>query len=252
MNTYTVSMKEILFGLTERMFEDMFYRLVEEKLISCLECYPEYEFKLGLKGNMWAYAKAHGVEEQWKEVVKNFQQNGIIPSDEENYTFENLTSDIRARYADAECWWRENSQTIIAKARAEQTLQKLVEEEKLPAIVDIMLSKCFRKEMVLPDYVAATTIVLKKWWEHKDAPRSELITFERDCYELHLASRSQKSAEKYFGIKRCLPCSLALALIQDIRQGINVYDPSKEQLRNSRVMYIAAEYGGNHKYKDDL
>ena len=255
MKNYKVrfSPKEISFGLTGYMFEEMNFRgrMVAEKLLECLECYPEYNSKLEMKDAMWVYAQARGIEESWKKLITNFQQ-GILPSNDECYFFENVTSDIEAKYAPREAWFRENFHELKAKAQAEQILQQLIEDEKLPKIVDIMLGMCHRKEMVLPEYVSATPLVLKKWWGIKDNPRNDYLSIEKDCYELHLASGSQKSAKKYFGIKRCFPCSLALALIKDIRNGINVYEPSREQLKKSCVIRLAAEYGGNHEYIDNL
>jgi len=117
-----------------------------------------------------------------------------------------------------------------------------------------MLEKCLRKEMVLPEYVEMTHEVLKKWWVHRHEPQEYEWEGYRlgDCDDLKVSTTSQRMAERIWGIKRCLPCSLALALIQDLRKGINVFEPSKEDLKSSYVMRIAQEYGGNQNYLDSL
>ena len=107
-------------------------------------------------------------------------------------------------------------------------------------------------ELVKPEYVALTPTILKKWWAHKDEPQRYEYNGYRDLADLFQSTCKQDSAERIWGICRCFPCSLALNLIRDIRRGINVYNPSSEELKESSVMYLAGEYGGNWDYKSQL
>ena len=126
---------------------------------------------------------------------------------------------LKSKYEKSERWWAEKQKEYKIKAQAETILATIIEERKLPPIVDIMLEKCLRKEMVLPEYVEMTHEVLKKWWVHRHEPQEYEWEGYRlgDCDDLKVSTTSQRRAEHIWGIKRCLPCSIALALIQDLR-----------------------------------
>lgn len=130
--------------------------------------------------------------------------------------------------------------------RLEQVIKQIEETGKLPKIVDLMLEKCMCDILVKPEYVAMTPDVLKKWWLHKNEKQKH-HTGHGDCDDLFESQWSQDLAEEIWGIKRCFPCSLALSLIWDIRKGINVDNPSAEELETSNVMYLANEYGNPKK-----
>lgn len=256
MNTYNVeiTLREIIFGLTDIIIEGMYCGMVIDKLSDCLKSYPEYDSSKTLSENLWVYAEKNNLTSSWKSLVDDFLNREILPAEDKVHIFKGVQTDVKSCYEMAERWWAEEQKEYKIKAQAETILATIIEERKLPPIVDIMLEKCLRKEMVLPEYVEMTHEVLKKWWVHRHEPQEYKWQGYRlgDCDDLKVSTTSQSMAERIWGIKRCLPCSLALALIQDLRKGINVFEPSKEDLKSSWVMCIAQEYGGNKNYLDSL